>query len=299
MARLVSGDLALEVFFKTFDEANWIQYEIGFTWREEPLINDAILKRINAHWADRAPGTFKANDDGEDSLLSTIERVLETNQAGAWEPIEPDAIMAFYPESFFPFLPSKRQVIYMSPMIQREQEDRRRRKEAQGGKLPDDLITVAILIDQYNLAGSVEYAGDGPALLLVVRRTALETFYFDLAGEYLAFIERFRVDDANFADFHEDLAATPTGARVCPSLRVWERIYRVLQAERIRQRRFDIPLVPAPPRFNDWYRTSAQEKAARWAATLAWAQTQGCVAWTHVDDADWYREEATGDRLEP
>ena len=64
MARLGQGYLAL-------DAEGWLNYDIAFLWQNEPIINDAVLKREPQYWADRRPGTFKACSYGGDGLIPT------------------------------------------------------------------------------------------------------------------------------------------------------------------------------------------------------------------------------------
>ncbi|MGC9400631.1 MAG: hypothetical protein ACP5HM_16070 [Anaerolineae bacterium] len=86
MAQLVSGELALEIRFQEIDEEGWVQYAISFLWQNESLINNQILKRQNAYWANRGRNgtTFKASEFGHDTLIPTLEKVLEIKEPVYW-----------------------------------------------------------------------------------------------------------------------------------------------------------------------------------------------------------------------
>ncbi|MFQ6072795.1 MAG: hypothetical protein ACE5KT_08875, partial [Methanosarcinales archaeon] len=111
MAKLQSDNLTLEINFTTFDY-EWVNYEIFFYWEDNIIINDSILKRSSEYWSKRRIGSFLANEYRKDTLIETIKKVLDTNEPDYWEPIEPDVIIAIYPEMFFPFLKSHWEPIY-------------------------------------------------------------------------------------------------------------------------------------------------------------------------------------------
>ena len=117
MAILTSEELSLEIIYCGF-EYDWIQYEIYFRWQGEHVINDAILKRRGEYWGARPVGSLLANEHRECCILPVIKRVIETNEPDYCEPVEPDIILAIYPEQYFPFLPSHMQLVY-------EREDRK------------------------------------------------------------------------------------------------------------------------------------------------------------------------------
>lgn len=52
MAILHDGDLSLEIRYREFEYGS-VSYDIWLRWRGELVINDAILKRVNDHWAKR------------------------------------------------------------------------------------------------------------------------------------------------------------------------------------------------------------------------------------------------------
>lgn len=105
MAKLESADLSFDFRYTGF-KGGWVQYQFLFLWRGEPIVKDGVLKRCNDYWNDRPESEFLANEDEKDSFLPFLNKVLETDTADYWEPIEPDIIIAIYPDEYFPFLKS-------------------------------------------------------------------------------------------------------------------------------------------------------------------------------------------------
>ena len=83
--------------------------------------------------------------------------------------------------------------IYVAEHIQRKREERRRRKEANGGRLPDDIISMVVFTDAYNFCGCSSYYGAGFAAVLAPTRAELATFYQGLKREYEDFVIRERL----------------------------------------------------------------------------------------------------------
>ena len=175
MAKLQSDDLTLDVKFNSFED-EWINYDIKFYWKNELIVNDGILKRDGEWWKRRGHGTFLANDYEKDWLIETATKVLDTNNPGCWEPMEPDVKIAIYPGRFFPFLKTPYNFF-------EEMEELRIEKEKQG-KSQDDLFTIIAFIDSYSFKESCSYSGDGISLHLIVERKDLEKFVADLQIEY-------------------------------------------------------------------------------------------------------------------
>ncbi|MDO5646599.1 hypothetical protein [Paracoccus sp. (in: a-proteobacteria)] len=48
MAILIDDDLSLEIKYRELED-DWVYYDIWLRWRGEPVINDAILKRLSDH----------------------------------------------------------------------------------------------------------------------------------------------------------------------------------------------------------------------------------------------------------
>ncbi len=172
MAKLQSGDLILEIKFNSF-EPDWIAYEVKFSWKDDVIVNDNILKRTGEYWGKRSYGTFLANDYDYDRLIGTIKKVLNTGEADYWEPVEPDIVMAIYPDTYFPFMKSHWAVVY-------EKDGKQEEIEPEKGK----CFTVITFIDSYNFKDSGAYSEKGISLHLVVKRDALENFVTELETEY-------------------------------------------------------------------------------------------------------------------
>ena len=182
MAKLKSDGLTLEVRFDRFEE-DWISYEIEFRWKDDVIINNSILKRTGKYWIRRSYGAFLANDYKEDCLIGTIRKTLETNNPEYWEPVEPDAKIAIYPNDFFPFLESHWITIEDDDNEIKEENVQNQEKEKIKEKHPDDLFTIITMIDSYNFRNSNSYSGQGVALHLIVTREDLEKFANDLELE--------------------------------------------------------------------------------------------------------------------
>ncbi len=199
MAKLQSGNLTLEIIVGLF-EYDWVTYEIKFYWKDDVIVNDNILKRAGEFWRRRSHATFMANDYGRDHLIETIKNILETRKSEYWEPIEPDIIMAIYPNEFFPFMESHWTLIEDDEdgneeenIKNREKEEREKetdiRKEQNKNeryiaKNPDDLFTIISFIDAYSFEGQDTYSGEGISLHMIVTRNKLEMFAADLEIEY-------------------------------------------------------------------------------------------------------------------
>lgn len=177
MAKLQSGDLNLEIVFNSFGD-EWIAYEIKFFWKDDIIVNDSILKRDSEWLGKRRYGTFMANDYEKDHLIEVMRKVLDTNEPDYWEPVEPDALIAIYPEMFFPFIKSHWVIIEEGDVKQIEKE------KPEKGKSPDDLFTIITFIDTFNLKNSDAYSGQGVSLHMIVKRKDLEKFVTELETEY-------------------------------------------------------------------------------------------------------------------
>lgn len=178
MAKLQSNDLILEIKFNNFED-EWIEYEIKFYWKDDIIVNDSILKRTGDWWDKRSSGAFLANDFERDYLIETIRKVLKTNKPEYWEPLEPDAVIAIYPEMFFPFLKS-----HWTLTEDNKEEEPREKGIKEKGEQPDDLFTIITFIDSYNFKNSGAYSGEGISLHLIVERKDLEKFVIELETEY-------------------------------------------------------------------------------------------------------------------
>jgi len=193
MARLTSGDLSFDFRYAGF-EYGWVQYEFYFRWKNEHIARDSLLKRWGEYWGRRPEGAFLANEYEEDGLLPLLKKVLDEDKADYWEPMEPDIIVAVYPEAYFPFLPSRHKLIYESDENKAKREEREN-LEREKWKLPDDSYTVIIFIDAYNFREADAYYGQGLSLYLIVTRRDLEEFAEALESEYIEFKQKFKVEE--------------------------------------------------------------------------------------------------------
>lgn len=177
MAKLQSGDLNLEIVFNSFED-EWVAYEIKFSWKDDIIVNDSILKRDSEWSGKRRYGTFLANDFEKDHLTEVMRKVLDTNEPDYWEPVDPDVLIAVYPEMFFPFIKSHWIAIESRELKQIEKE-----KPAKCNN-PDDLFTIITFIDTYNFKNSGAYSDQGISMHMIVKRKDLEKFVTDLETEY-------------------------------------------------------------------------------------------------------------------
>ena len=194
MAKLASGNLTLEIRFREFDKCGWVQYDVLYLWKGKPIVNNALLKRQGKYWRDRSKGAFKANEYRQDTLIPTLERVLKTNEPEYWEPIEPDIVMAFYPDTYFPFLQSHYRRVWEKESVKQARERKKQAKLKAGGKLPDDPITVIACVDVYNLEDALMYHREGIAQIMHPTRKELQVFCKELKREYAVFKRRYKVD---------------------------------------------------------------------------------------------------------
>lgn len=172
MAKLQSGDLILEINFSSF-EPDWVAYEVKFSWKDDVIVNDDILKRTGEFQGKRSYGTFFANDYEKDQLIYTIKKVLNTGKPDYWEPVEPDIVMAIYPDAFFPFMKSHWTLVYEGDRKQEEMEPEK-----------GNCFTIITFIDSYNFKDAGAYSGNGISLHLIVNREALENFVTEMETEY-------------------------------------------------------------------------------------------------------------------
>lgn len=177
MAKLQSGDLNLEIVFNSFED-EWVAYEIKFSWKDDIIVNDNILKRDSDWSCKRRHGTFMANDYEKDHLIDVMRKVLDTNEPDYWEPVEPDVLIAIYPEMFFPFVKSHWILIEDGELKQIEKEKQEK------GKSPDDLFTIITFFDTFNFKNCGAYSGQGISMHMIVKRKYLEKFVTELETEY-------------------------------------------------------------------------------------------------------------------
>lgn len=196
MATLSTGstdELSFEINYSGFDD-DWIKYQFNFRWRGDNIVRESVLKKGGDYWSNRPDGAFLANEHGYEGLTRLLKKVLEQNKADYWEAIEPDILVAIYPDEFFPFLPSHYQLVRESETFKAQRKVRKKLKQERGN-LPDDLFTFIIFVDAYNLEHAVAYLGSGLSLQMIVTREKLEAFLGALQMEYQAFKQKFRIDE--------------------------------------------------------------------------------------------------------
>lgn len=194
MASLRYKELAVEFTFKEVDDCLWLKYEIYFRWQDQYIFRDDLLKRSPEGWAGRSEGALCANEHGGDSFLNVLEKAIDALEPICWVPTEPDIMIAFYPDQYFPFITNHHKA-WVADDVLKEQEERRQRKAARNSRLPDDVITTIIYIDAYNLKGCSPYYGAGLAMVLAPTRSELTTFYQELAREHEAFVVREHLEE--------------------------------------------------------------------------------------------------------
>ncbi len=195
MAKLTSGNLAFEIQYKEYDDQHWIQYEIFFLYKDQPMIQDAQLKRINEHWQKRSKSAFRANEYEHDELIEIIQKALDTDEPQFYEPTDPDFILAIYPKKVFPFIPRNWKLVWASDNAIQQAQDHELVRELAGGRLPDDPFTVILMVDIYNYGEEHAYCGEGPALILIPQRHELRLFLEELQKEYAEFCRTWNIPE--------------------------------------------------------------------------------------------------------
>lgn len=193
MATLRDNGLSFEFVFKEVDDSLWVKYELFFRWENQYVFRDDLLKRSPLGWAGRSEGALCANEYDGDSFLPVLEEAIDAIAPICWEPTEPDMMIAFYPDQYFPFIPDRRKEIYAAEHILKKRDERRKRKEANNGRLPDDVVTMVVYTDAYNFKDCSPYYGTGFAMVLSPTRVDLAIFLESLKREYDDFVIRERL----------------------------------------------------------------------------------------------------------
>lgn len=209
MAQLTAYALTLEISFDSVKNG-WIQYAVYFKWNGIPVINESIL-RAGPEYLGKADALW-ANDDG-DSLIGTIEEVLEKREPVYWEPTEPDVTIAFFPGWEFPFMKSHlREPVDMS---NREFFELIKKGEFNAAEhhmkyldhsMPKEYIQIIAKVDTLNFTPTDEatdeeatYGPEGISLQMVVEDRELYDFLQELKQEYQAFLAKHK-DEINYPD---------------------------------------------------------------------------------------------------
>lgn len=201
MAILKNDDLSFDFRFTDFRPGGYFFYQFCFLWKDEPIINPNILKKWSEHFKEQKKNYFLAEDSDYEEFIPFLKRVLETNKAQSWEPIiYEDAIIAIYPDDFFPFnapdIKHSYSVVFDEKIA--KQREAREKLKVEKGNLPDDIFTIIIHANMHNFKDAKYYStGDGISLHLVVTREDLEIFISELEKEYEEFRIKYDVDDWN------------------------------------------------------------------------------------------------------
>ena len=193
MAVLQTEDLSLEIVYRHFGSGN-LSYNIWFRWRAEPVLNEKVLRRRNQSIQARPDGAVFVEAYFGCGILPVLRRVLETNEPDYWETDLPGLIFAAYPGMVFPFLESKRKLLWETPESKAKRETHEQEKTAKG-MLPDDLIDLIIAVDAQNFEGVGTTCMDGVCFRMLARRDQLETFYSELRVEYVEFKRKYPIDE--------------------------------------------------------------------------------------------------------
>ena len=180
----------------------WGVYEFRFLWKGEAIVRDSVLRRDSDWTKNRSENAFWAYydpDDEEDSFLSFLKEVLESNEADYWEFDEPpDAVLGIYPDEFFPFSSYNWFVLrkaILNDDQKTEREVKEKLKKEKPGKLPGDSFLFIICANQSNFKGGGYGATEGVSLNMIVTREELERFAEDLQREYHVFKVKYKVGE--------------------------------------------------------------------------------------------------------
>lgn len=204
MATITCREFSLDIEFTQRGE-DFIAYYISLTRNGVPVINPRIYDGLSREGQKRVRGAG-ADDTGE-RLIATLEWALQNNQATYWEPVDPDVTLAIYPDDVFPLDPAHRKVVRFNegspfdlsrPTLapneievwtseEADEEDAKyeAKKQALGGKHPDDLVCLILSISN-NVFGGEGYSHTGPALILHPTRRKVSAFVRALKSEYRA-----------------------------------------------------------------------------------------------------------------
>ena len=184
MAILSDGDLSFELRYirVEYGPVSWVYYRFRFLWQDIPIINDAILKRINDYWNDRREGELLACSDLDDDLLPVLERGLRENVPVEWEPVDPDVMISLFPDL---------RLAYWGTSTSLDVESDQKEEASEQSSPPNlehdkDLFTLVVLVSPYQFKESDYYGCGGPGLQLVVSRSELEAFLAQLRDEFEA-----------------------------------------------------------------------------------------------------------------
>ncbi|AHC14111.1 hypothetical protein [Salinispira pacifica] len=183
MAILKSRIMELELCYIGYTH-DWVEYECSFRVNGEPIVRDEILFRDNESWGRQRRNYCKAQDYQYDHFIPMFRRVLRTEEVDYHITMDPDLGIQVFPEGTFPIFRPNAKKIIRGEKLQREHDERKRRKDA-GEQFPDDTFAVIVFIDAFAFNGAGRYHRSGIWENLFVSRTTLERFVDELEEEYL------------------------------------------------------------------------------------------------------------------
>ncbi len=195
MAKITVRELTLEIVFDSV-QYGWINYAVYFKWKDVNVFNRRVLwggpRHINK------PDALWANDDDDErTIVNVIEEVLQKKEPIAWQTLEPDIIIAFYPGRLFPFikthseLPVDHSHEMLSELVKEgkfvEAEDY---LKYQYHAISEDYIQIIAKVDTHNFTPNKErgYGSEGISLHMVVKEWELYNFLKELKQEYHEFV---------------------------------------------------------------------------------------------------------------
>ncbi|WAC27890.1 hypothetical protein [Ancylobacter sp. SL191] len=192
MATLNVEGLALQVIYAAIDGGD-IHYEISLQWNGQSVLNTDILKR-EAFRVGHPLGWVSALNGEPCSLLPFLRKVVDEDEADYFETMDLSLIIAAYPRSDFPFLPSHWR------LIPKDTDDATGVDQAAvvaAGPAPEDFIELMIFVDAFNFKGAPYPSGIGAGIRMSPTRKDLSTFHDDLKTEYDAFLTSYDAVDVH------------------------------------------------------------------------------------------------------
>jgi hypothetical protein len=200
MATITSREFSLSIEFTQHGE-DFVAYYFSLTRNGVPVINPRIYDGLTRAGQKLVRGAG-ADDTGE-NLIAMLQWALKNNQATYWEPIEPDVTLAIYPDDVFPLGPAHRKIVRVDDPFEQpgpelapnemtlwtseeaDEEDAKylAKKEALGGKHPDDPVCLILSISDYVFGGGA-YSHSGPAMILHPSRREVSAFVRALKREF-------------------------------------------------------------------------------------------------------------------
>lgn len=179
MAKLQSDGFVLEMTLRC-DGTAGVVYDLTFTWKGIPIVNDEVIKRENDWWGRAKPSSFFFTEYGEVKPVQFFRNMLHAIKSDYFEPMDPDIRITIHPIHAFP--EDRSRLLWEADHVKKAREEREKLKKALG-KLPDDVFQIEFFLDTYNFKECGAYSGDGIGFNFLVDRTALEAFVDQLEAE--------------------------------------------------------------------------------------------------------------------